>query len=275
MRLFVGASLFFSSAGCKEQTPEEAFKICTDTENRYNAINDKIEEAQKNGTLTAQSEEAYSKESDALFEETKAAYARFFAAHINSPFAQKIFSETRWVRRLNSVQLKSVIEKVADGQFMSTETYKKAADRVKYMELSQVGKPYINIVSCDTAGNTVELAQFAAKGKYLLIDFWASWCPDCRKEMPDLVELYDSFKDKNFEIVGYSLDNKKEAWMKGITDLNISWFQMSDLDYWNSKGALYYGVRWIPTTILLSPEGKIIERGLTPKELKKKLAELL
>ena len=119
------------------------------------------------------------------------------------------------------------------------------------------------------------MANYVGKGKYVLLDFWASWCPDCRKEMPALVELYAACKDKNFEIVGYSLDKDKEAWKKGIEDLNITWPQFSDCDFWNSQGAKRYAVQFIPLTVLIDPEGNIIERGLNMDELKGKLDVLL
>ncbi|MDR1780033.1 MAG: TlpA family protein disulfide reductase [Tannerella sp.] len=274
LSIVAGAALLLLS-GCKSQTAEEAYQACLEAEKNYNAAAEKLSKAAKDGTLTAELETSLTEESNALFEGAKATFSHFFEEHINTAYAQKIFSESRWVRRLNQDQLEAVVKKVEDATFKETEVFKNAADRLKYMKMSSVGNPYINIISRDTIGNQVELAQFVGKGKYVLIDFWASWCPDCRKEMPDVVELYNQFKDKDFEMIGYSLDREEDAWKKGINDLNITWAQMSDLSYWNSPGVQFYSVQWIPTNILIDPDGKIIARGLSVEDLKLKLNELL
>lgn len=168
-----------------------------------------------------------------------------------------------------------VVQAVTDGTFKETGVYKNAADRLFRMKNSLPGNPYVNIVSKDPEGNAIELASYIGKGKYVLLDFWASWCPDCRKEMPALVDLYASCKNKNLEIVSYSLDRNQEAWRKGIETLTMTWPQMSDCEYWDSQGAKLYAVQFIPLTILLDPNGKIIERGLNIDVLKEKIAGLV
>jgi thiol-disulfide isomerase/thioredoxin len=262
-------------AACQTKNPEKEYQACTAAEEAYNTLSDKQEEQEKAGTLTEEAKANFEKESETLFENAKAVYADFYKNNINTAFGQKIFSESRWTRRLNPEQLESVVQAVTDEVFKETDAYKNAADRVLRMKISQPGNPYTNIVSKDPEGNAIELANYAGKGKYLLLNFWASWCPDCRKEMPALVELYAAYKDKNFEMVGYSLDKDKEAWIKGIADLKITWAQMSDCDFWNSQGAKLYAVQFIPQTVLINPEGNIIERGLEPDALKEKLAGLL
>ena len=108
-----------------------------------------------------------------------------------------------------------------------------------------------------------------------IIDFWASWCGPCRREMPNLVEAYAQYKNKGFEIVGVSLDQSGEAWKDAIQKLNITWPQMSDLKYWNCEGAQLYAVSSIPHTVLIDGEGTIIARGLHGEGLQEKLAEVL
>ena len=108
----------------------------------------------------------------------------------------------------------------------------------------------------------------------MLLDFWASWCSPCRKEMPLLVELYNTYKDKDFEIVGYSLDRDIESWKKGIEDLHITWPQLSDTAYWKSLPVQTYDIHGIPNTILIDPQGIIIEKGLRGEKLVQKLQEL-
>ena len=237
---------------CKTKNPEKEYQTCLAAEAAYNAG-----------------------ESDSLFEKAKEVYADFYKNNINTAFGQKIFSESKWTRRLNVDQLNLVVKAVSDAAFKETDAYKNAADRLFRMKNSLPGNPFTNIVSKDPDGNPVELANYAGKGKYVLLDFWASWCPDCRKEMPALVDLYSANKNKNFEIVGYSLDKNKDAWIKGIAALNIAWPQMSDCDFWNSQGAKLYAVQFIPLTILIDPDGIIVERGLDMATLKEKLALLL
>jgi thiol-disulfide isomerase/thioredoxin len=260
------------SSACKK-SPEEAYQTCLDAEALYNHLDDKYEDAKKKGVLTSEFEATLDKEAEVLFEKTKEAHAVFFENYINTPFAQKIFSETRWTRRLNMAQLERVVNQVNDPVFKETDIYVNAATRIDIMKNTRPGHPYTNIIAKDPEGNPIQLSDYVGKGKYVLLDFWASWCPDCRKEMPALVELYDLFKDKNVEIVGYSMDKTVEAWKKGIEDLNISWPQMSDCDFWNSQGTKLYAVQSIPQIILINPEGIILERGLSVGELLKKLSE--
>ena len=119
------------------------------------------------------------------------------------------------------------------------------------------------------------MSDYAGKGKVVLVDFWASWCGPCRQEMPNVVKVYNQYKDKGFEIVGVSLDQTEEAWKKGIADLGITWPQMSDLKYWQCEAAAIYGVNAIPHTVLIDKDGTIIERNLRGEKLYERIAELL
>ena len=119
------------------------------------------------------------------------------------------------------------------------------------------------------------MSDYAGKGKVVLVDFWASWCGPCRREMPNLVEAYAKYKGKNFEIVGVSLDQNADSWKEAIKTLKMTWPQMSDLKYWNSEGAQLYAVNSIPHTMLIDGEGTIIARGLHGEELQTKIAEAL
>ena len=113
------------------------------------------------------------------------------------------------------------------------------------------------------------------KGKVVLIDFWASWCGPCRRENPNVVRLYEKYKETGFEIFSVSLDKDKSSWIKAINDDRLMWDNhVSDLKYWNSEAAKLYGISSIPSTILLDREGKIIANNLRGRELENKLREI-
>ncbi len=143
---------------------------------------------------------------------------------------------------------------------------------VQKMLAASVGQEAPDIKALTPDGKELSLSQF--KGKYVLIDFWASWCGPCRKEMPNVVQAYAKYKNKGFEIFGVSLDKDKGAWEEAIKKDGITWPQVSDLKYWDSEAAKMYGVQGIPYTLLLDKEGKIIAKNLRGEELEAKLAEL-
>ncbi len=121
-----------------------------------------------------------------------------------------------------------------------------------------------------------EISLFSLKGKYVLLDFWASWCKPCRIENPHLVKVYKKYKDKDFEIYQVSLDKDKKSWLQGIKDDNLgSWIHVSDLKYWSSEPAAKYKVRSIPSNFLLDKNGRIIAMNLRAEELEKKISEVL
>jgi len=123
--------------------------------------------------------------------------------------------------------------------------------------------------------NDTTLALSSLRGKYVLIDFWASWCGPCRKENPNVVRMYYKYKDKGFDIFSVSLDQEKDSWVKAIEKDGLPWHHVSDLQFWNSAAAAAYGVQGIPATFLLDKEGKVIAKYLRGEELERKLEEVL
>jgi thiol-disulfide isomerase/thioredoxin len=138
-----------------------------------------------------------------------------------------------------------------------------------------VGQVAPELILPDVNGKEVKLSSF--KGKYVLVDFWASWCGPCRHENPNVVKAYEKFKDKNFAILGVSLDRpgQKEQWQQAIRDDNLSWTQVSDLQYWDSPVVALYHIDGIPYNILVDPGGKIVAEALHGSSLERKLSELI
>lgn len=144
---------------------------------------------------------------------------------------------------------------------------------ISRLEKVQVGQVAPDFTLPDVDGNEVSLSSF--RGKYVLIDFWASWCPDCRKENPNIVAAWEKYQDKNFAILGVSLDRAREPWLAAIEKDNLTWTHVSDLKDWSTEPAVTYAVRWIPMSFLLDPEGVILAVGLEGDALQQKLDELL
>ncbi|HET7001649.1 MAG TPA: thioredoxin-like domain-containing protein [Puia sp.] len=138
---------------------------------------------------------------------------------------------------------------------------------------SWVGKTVPELVMPDPNGKQVSISSF--KGKYLLIDFWASWCGPCRMENPNVVKAYNEFKGKNFTILGVSLDKDKDSWKKAIAQDHLNWTQMSDLKYWNSQAVETFGFQGIPFNVLVDPSGKVIAESLRGEDLDAKLRQIL
>ena len=130
-----------------------------------------------------------------------------------------------------------------------------------------------DIIMASPDGTLLKLSDL--RGKVVLIDFWASWCGPCRRENPNVVKLYDKYKDKGFEVFSVSLDKDKNAWIKAIGDDNLKWKNhVSDLKYWSSEAAKLYGISSIPSTVLIDKNGKIIAKNLRGRELENKLMEI-
>lgn len=160
-----------------------------------------------------------------------------------------------------------------DKSLANTQYVKLLRDLPATLRATGIGTKAPDFTLPNPEGKNLRLSDHF--GKYILVDFWAAWCGPCRKENPNVVRVFNKYKDKGFTVYGVSLDHSKEAWIKAIADDGLNWPQVSDLKFWDSAPAKLYGIRGIPGNVLLDPSGKIIARNLRGEDLEKKLAELI
>lgn len=223
----------------------------------------------KYGKVSKEEQLALEQQLDDIRMEKRAVANKYIAEHPESAFSLSLVTDRAGMGEYKDIQ--AVYDKLGKKVKTSPEG-KRLTERLAILKRSAIGTPMLNFTQNDTEGKPVNFAAF--KGKYVLVDFWASWCGPCRAENPNVLKAYNKYKDKNFTVVGISLDDKGENWKKAIKDDGMPWTQLSDLKGWKNEVSQYYGIMGIPSTLLVDPQGNIIAKDLRGEILNKKLEEI-
>ena len=277
-----GMDFFLENGEIKVQLAEDS-KSATGTPNNdiYQAIRQQLTELNKqasaiyeamgDSTLTDEQREAKVKDLDALEAQMAEATTNGISQNITNAVGIYLLKNNYY--SMSVEELEPIVAQIPAA--LTDEGIASIKDKVEKLKATAVGQKFTDFEMQTPDGKAVKLSDYVGKGKVVLVDFWASWCGPCRREMPNLVEAYKKYRNKGFEIVGVSLDRDAEAWKNGIEKLDITWPQMSDLKYWDCEGAKLYAVSSIPHTVLIDGEGIILARGLHGEELQEQIAEAL
>ncbi|TKC04394.1 TlpA disulfide reductase family protein [Pedobacter frigoris] len=250
--------------GSKTQTEADAFEAS------QKHLDDQLMPLyQKYGKLGKEEQLALEEKINGIRKQMREMENTYIAAHPESAVSLAMVTDRAGMGSYQDIQ--TIYEKLGPKMKASAEG-KRLSERLTVLKRSSIGEQMLNFTQNDMEGKPVSFASF--KGKYVLVDFWASWCGPCRAENPNVLKAYNTYKDKNFTVVGISLDDKGDNWKKAVKDDGMPWTQLSDLKGWKNEVSTYYGIMGIPSTLLVDPQGKIIAKDLRGEMLNKKLEEL-
>jgi peroxiredoxin len=196
------------------------------------------------------------------------------ASMVSLDVIKDMITYTKDLSKANQSKLNVLFQRLSPV-IKNSEKGKELSMKLKGLNFAGPGEMAPLFSMSDTSGRVVSLAGF--RGKYVLLDFWATWCIPCIAEMPNVFSAWNTYKNKNFTVVGVSLDrpDSKQRWLKMIRESKYNWTQLSDLKFWNSEAALLYNVNSVPANFLIDPSGIIIATNLRGEALQKKLSEIL
>lgn len=222
------------------------------------------------GTADEETKAAIYKLYDSLSKVAEGYKAEYIAAHPTSLYALDNLAGS-----LEEIEIAEAEAKLAAfkalPEYAANKNVEKVENTINILKSLQPGQIAPDFVQNDTEGNPVKFSDFYKKNKVTMVDFWASWCGPCRAFNPTLTKIYKEYKKKGFGIIGVSLDRDKDAWLKAIKDDKLDWVHVSDLGFWNNEVAKQYHVRYIPQSIFVDQEGKILKRQPSHEEIEELL----
>lgn len=258
-----------------EITGSESQKKYEDFKDHRKTINQQQKEALQNIEKAQQSgNEEEQQKWEQIFDELDEEYVQYILdyANANNNCVVSAYVVLRNAFYFDETDIEPVVNNF-DPSITNSVYVKSLTERVEILKNVAVGKPAIDFTMNDANGNPVTLSS--QYGKYLLVDFWASWCSPCRAENPNIVAIYKDFNAKGFDVFGVSFDDDKDKWLKAVADDDLTWSHVSDLQGWGNTAGKLYAINSIPSNILLDPEGNIIAKNLRGEDLRNKITELL